>query len=213
MTDRTTIHLLRHGEVYNPEGILYGRLPNFHLSDLGREMAQRAAEALSGRDVTIVTASPLDRAQETAAPIGAEFGLPVGTDADLIEADNVFEGKRVGGSDSVLKEPRYWRYLWNPITPSWGEPYTAIAARMREAVRRARDEARGHEAVLVSHQLPIWVTRLDAEDRSFVHDPRHRQCTLASLTSFTFDGNRLVAVTYSEPAADLAAQASKSTGA
>lgn len=213
MTDRTTIHLLRHGEVYNPEGILYGRLPNYHLSDLGREMAQRAAEALSGRDVTIVTASPLDRAQETAAPIGAEFGLPVGTDADLIEADNVFEGKRVGGSDSVLKEPRYWRYLWNPITPSWGEPYTAIAARMREAVRRARDEARGHEAVLVSHQLPIWVTRLDAEDRSFVHDPRHRQCTLASLTSFTFDGNRLVAVTYSEPAADLAAQASKSTGA
>jgi broad specificity phosphatase PhoE len=213
MTDRTTIHLLRHGEVYNPEGILYGRLPNYHLSDLGREMAQRAAEALSGRDVTIVTASPLDRAQETAAPIGAEFGLPVGTDPDLIEADNVFEGKRVGGSDSVLKEPRYWRYLWNPITPSWGEPYTAIAARMREAVRRARDEARGHEAVLVSHQLPIWVTRLDAEDRSFVHDPRHRQCTLASLTSFTFDGNRLVAVTYSEPAADLAAQASKSTGA
>jgi len=213
MTERTTIHLLRHGEVHNPSGVLYGRLPDYHLSDLGREMAERAASALRGRDVTVVTASPLERAQETAAPIGATFSLDVGVDPDLIEADNVFEGQRVGVGDGVLKQPSSWRHLWNPFTPSWGEPYTQIAARMRNAVRRARDEARGHEAVLVSHQLPIWVTRLDAEDRSFVHDPRRRQCSLASLTSFTFDGNRLVAVTYTEPAADLAARASKAKGA
>jgi broad specificity phosphatase PhoE len=213
MTERTTIHLLRHGEVHNPEGVLYGRLPDYHLSALGREMAERAATALAGRDITVVTASPLDRAQETAAPVGAAFDLPVGSDPDLVEADNVFEGRRVLGDDGVLRDPRYWRYLWNPLTPSWGEPYTQIAARMRNAVRRARDQARGHEAVLVSHQLPIWITRLDAEDRSFVHDPRRRQCGLASLTSFTFDGNRLVAVSYTEPAGDLAARASKSTGA
>ena len=213
MTERTTVHLLRHGEVHNPEGVLYGRLPDYHLSELGQEMAVRAAGALAGRDVTVVTASPLERAQETAAPVGRAFSLPVGTDANIIEADNVFEGKRVGGGDGILKEPKSWRYLWNPITPSWGEPYTVIAARMREGVRRAREEARGHEAVLVSHQLPIWITRLDAEARSFVHDPRHRQCNLASLTSFTFDGNRLVAVSYTEPAADLAARASKAKGA
>ena len=213
MTERTTVHLLRHGEVHNPEGVLYGRLPDFHLSDLGRQMAVRAAEALAGRDVTVVTASPLERAQETAEPIALTFDLPIGTDADLIEADNVFEGTRVGVGDGILKQPRSWRYLWNPFTPSWGEPYTVIAARMRSAVRRAREDARGHEAVLVSHQLPIWVTRLDAEDRSFVHDPRHRQCGLASLTSFTFDNNRLVAVSYTEPAADLAARASKAKGA
>jgi broad specificity phosphatase PhoE len=213
MTQRTTIHLLRHGEVHNPTGVLYGRLPDFHLSDLGREMADRAAGVLSSRDITVVTASPLERAQETAAPIGAALGLQVGVDPDLIEADNVFEGTRVGVGDGILKQPRAWRHLWNPLTPSWGEPYTVIAARMRNAVRRARDEARGHEAALVSHQLPIWVTRLDAEDRSFVHDPRRRQCGLASLTSFTFEGNRLVAVSYTEPAGDLAARASKAKGA
>ncbi len=213
MTERTTIHLLRHGEVHNPTGVLYGRLPDFHLSDLGRQMADRAAEALAGRDVVAVKASPLDRAQETAAPIAARFGLPVGTEPDVIEADNVFEGQRVGVGDGVLRDPRSWRYLWNPFTPSWGEPYTQIAARMRQAVRRARDEARGHEVVLVSHQLPIWITRLDAEDRSFVHDPRKRQCGLASLTSFTFVGNKFVAVSYTEPAADLAARASKAKGA
>jgi broad specificity phosphatase PhoE len=213
MTERTTVHLLRHGEVHNPTGVLYGRLPDFHLSELGREMAVRAAEALAGRDVTVVTASPLERAQETAAPSAEAFGLTIGTDANLIEADNVFEGKVVGVGDGILKQPGAWRYLYNPFTPSWGEHYQVVAARMRAAVRRAREEARGHEALLVSHQLPIWICRLDAENRSFVHDPRKRQCNLASLTSFTFQGNRLVAVTYREPAADLAARASKARGA
>lgn len=213
MNERTTVHLLRHGEVLNPGGLLYGRLPDYHLSDLGREMADRAAAVLGRRDVTVVTSSPLERAQETAAPVAAALGLEVGLDEALLEADNVFEGKRVGVGDGVLKDPRYWRHLWNPVRPSWGEPYTVIAARMRQAIRRAKDAARGHEAVLVSHQLPIWICRLDAEDRRFVHDPRHRQCSLASLTSFTFGDGQLVAVTYSEPAADLAARASKAKGA
>lgn len=213
MSERTTVHLLRHGEVHNPEGVLYGRLPAFHLSDLGREMAQRSAEALERRDITVMTSSPLERAQETAAPLAAALGLSVGLDADLIEADNIFEGSVVGVGDGILKQPKQWRYLWNPVRPSWGEPYTEIAARMRNAVRRARDAALGHEALLVSHQLPIWVCRLDAEDRSFLHDPRKRQCNLASLTSFTFESGRLVAVTYTEPSADLAARASKSKGA
>jgi broad specificity phosphatase PhoE len=210
---RTTVHLLRHGEVHNPEGVLYGRLPDFHLSALGQEMARRVASVLSDRDITLVTASPLDRAQETAAPTAETLGLTVGTDPDLIEADNVFEGQRVGMGDGVLRQPRAWVHLWNPVTPSWGEPYTQIAARMRQAVRRARDAALGHEALLVSHQLPIWVTRLDAEARSFVHDPRRRQCGLASLTSFTFNGRGLVALSYTEPAGDLAARASKAKGA
>jgi broad specificity phosphatase PhoE len=213
MTERTTVHLLRHGEVHNPTGVLYGRLPDFHLSDLGREMAQRAAQALGHRDITVVTASPLERAQETAAPLAAALSLPIGSDPDIIEADNVFEGTRVGVGDGILKQPRSWHHLWNPFRPSWGEPYAEIAERMRAGVRRARDAARGHEAVLVSHQLPIWIARLDAEERSFMHDPRKRQCGLASLTSFTFEGNRLVALSYTEPAADLAARASKAKGA
>jgi broad specificity phosphatase PhoE len=213
MSERTTVHLLRHGEVHNPSGVLYGRLPDFHLSELGQEMAERAAQAVAGRDITVVTASPLDRAQETAVPTASAFDLPVGTDGDLIEADNVFEGQVIGVGDGILKNPKAWRHLYNPFKPSWGEPYDVIAARMRQAVHRARDAARGHEALLVSHQLPIWIARLDAEDRSFVHDPRKRQCSLASLTSFTFDGDTLVAITYTEPAADLAARASKAKGA
>lgn len=213
MTEHTTVHLLRHGEVENPSGVLYGRLPEFHLSDLGKQMAQRAAQALGGRDITVVTSSPLERAQETAAPLAAALGLQVGLDADLIEADNIFEGKVVGVGDGILRQPRSWRYLWNPLRPSWGEPYVELAERMRRAVDRAREAARGHEAVLVSHQLPIWIARLDAEDRRFAHNPRHRQCGLASVTSLNYEGDILRAVTYTEPSADLAAHASKAKGA
>jgi broad specificity phosphatase PhoE len=212
MATTTVVHLLRHGEVYNPTGVLYGRLPDFHLSELGRKMAIRAAEALAGADVALVTASPLERAQETAQPIAESHKLAIGTDADLIEADNVFEGQKVS-PESLLTSPRAWTRLTNPFRPSWGEPYVDLAARMRGAVDRARQAAAGREAVLVSHQLPIWIARLDMEGRRFVHDPRKRQCTLASLTSLHFEDDALVAVVYSEPSADLLPQSTNATGA
>ncbi|WP_454086069.1 histidine phosphatase family protein [Georgenia sp. Marseille-Q6866] len=209
---RTTVHLLRHGEVHNPGGVLYGRLEGFRLSDRGQQMAQRVAEVLhgNGHDLRLVLASPLQRAQETALPTAQAFGLELGTDERLIEAANDFEGTTVGSQRATLASPRYWRRYVNPARPSWGEPYRDQVARMTAAVgdARRRLEARdGGEALLVSHQLPIWVTRLFLERRPLWHDPRRRQCSLASLTSLTFDGSRLVGLAYWEPAADLVAGA------
>jgi broad specificity phosphatase PhoE len=200
---QTVVHLLRHGEVHNPTGVLYGRRSGYHLSDLGLAMAQRVADAIGDRDITHVVSSPLERAQETAAPLAVARGLEVTTDHRVIESTNVFEGETFGVGDGVLRKPRAWRHLWNPFRPSWGEPYKQIAARMLAGVHDARDAALGHEAVVVSHQLPIWVVRLHVEGRPFLHDPRRRQCTLCSLTSFTFEDDRLTTVRYSEPAADL----------
>ena len=200
---RTVVHLLRHGEVHNPTGVLYGRRSGYHLSDLGLKMAQRVADAVGDRDITRVISSPLERAQETAAPLAKARQVEIVTDVRVIESTNVFEGETFGVGDGVLRKPKAWRHLWNPFRPSWGEPYKEVAARMLAGVYDARDAAGGHEAVIVSHQLPIWITRLHLEGRSFLHDPRRRQCTLCSLTSFTFDGDRLTTVSYSEPAADL----------
>lgn len=211
--DRTVVHLLRHGEVFNPEKVLYGRLPGYRLSSLGEQMAQRAADWLAGHDVVLVMSSPLERAQQTAAPIAERHHLPVVTDANLIEADNVFEGKRVGVGDGALRKPSAWRHLWNPVRPSWGEAYDELAARMWKAIVAGREAARGHEAVLVSHQLPIWIARLSAEDRRLWHDPRKRQCSLASLTSLQFDSDVLTAITYTEPSRDLLPGASRVAGA
>jgi broad specificity phosphatase PhoE len=202
-SDITVVHLMRHGEVANPDGVLYGRLAGYHLSELGRQMADRVAEHLSGRDVTHVVASPLERAQETATPIAKAHGLDIATDERLIEAENVFQGKTFGVGDGALKNPDNWKHLVNPFKPSWGEPYVDQVVRMKGALDAARDRARGHEAVLVSHQLPIWIVRSWVEKRRLWHDPRKRQCTLASLTSFTYRGDRIVSVGYSEPAIDL----------
>ncbi|MDH6698582.1 histidine phosphatase family protein [Streptomyces sp. MAA16] len=201
--DITVVHVMRHGEVANPDGVLYGRLPGYHLSDLGRRMAERVAEHLASRDVTRVVASPLERAQETATPIAKAHGLDLGTDARLIEAENVFQGKTFGVGDGALRRPENWKHLVNPFRPSWGEPYVDQVVRMTGALEAARDAARGHEAVLVSHQLPIWIVRSYVERRRLWHDPRKRQCTLASLTTFTYEGDRIVSVGYSEPARDL----------
>jgi broad specificity phosphatase PhoE len=200
MSVRTTVHVMRHGEVYNPEGILYGRLDGYHLSERGRAQAERVAEALADRDIVVVMASPLQRAQETATPIAKRLNLPIVTDDDLIESLNIFEGLRVSPGDGALRDPRNWRHLWNPFKPSWGEPYKDIAARMRGAVDKARAKAEGHEAVCVSHQLPVEILRRALTGKRFPHDPRKRQCGLASLNSFVFDGDTLVDRDYSEPA-------------
>ena len=200
MSDTTVVHLLRHGEVHNPEGVLYGRLPGYRLSDAGQGMAVAAAKWFLDKDVTWLVSSPLERAQQTAVPIAEALSLPVTVDERLIEAGNAFQGLRVGVGDGVLRAPRHWWKLRNPFRPSWGEPYVEIAARMLAAVEAARDAARGHEAVLVSHQLPIWTVRLHVEGRRYVHDPRRRQCGLASVTSLTFEDDKGVGVAYAEPA-------------
>jgi len=195
------VHLLRHGEVHNPQGVLYGRLPGYRLSAAGEEMAKVAAGWFAGRDITGLYSSPLERARQTVAPLEAELGLVATIEPRVIESENVFEGSRVGIGDGVFRDPRRWWWLRNPFRPSWGEPYVQVASRMLAAVEDARIENEGHEAVIVSHQLPIVVARRSAESRQLWHRPDRRQCSLASITSLVFDGPTLLYTIYSTPAA------------
>jgi broad specificity phosphatase PhoE len=218
-----TVHLVRHGEVHNPDRVLYGRIPGFGLSELGQRMASDVADwfaqqaGSTGRTPALLVSSPLQRAQETAAPIGAALGLDIGTDERVLEATNRFEG--LSGVADQLRKPRYWPLLVNPLRPSWGEPYRAQVARMAEAIQDLRDRAvdqdgPGAEAIIVSHQLPIWVTRLSVEGRPLWHDPRQRECTLTSITSLHFEAGQAVPrLEYREPNAALLAQASSLPGA
>ena len=198
MAEITVVHLLRHGEVHNPEHVLYGRLPGYHLSAAGRLMAVAAADHFDGHPVSAVFASPLERAQETARPVSDLLAIPIVTDDRLIESGNVLEGTTVS-LGHLAANPLKWKYLWNPFRPSWGEPYADVAARVWQVIERARDAARGAEAVCVSHQLPIWVTRLHAEHKHLWHNPNSRECALGSVTSFTFAGDELTGVSYAVP--------------
>ncbi|QNE45700.1 histidine phosphatase family protein [Glaciihabitans sp. INWT7] len=206
------IHLVRHGEVYNPEGILYGRLPGYHLSELGQRMATAAAGQLAGHPIAALYASPLQRAQESAAPWAERFGLDIVTDERLIEPTNRFEGKKFEFGPAVLTKPSMWRWVINPWKPSWGEPYVSVIDRMMSAIGDAWDDADGGEVVMVSHQMPIvMVQRFVARKRPF-HDPRERRCHLSSITTLRKEGDSFVEVGYQDPAAELLA-GSTDTGA
>ncbi|MDO9590923.1 MAG: histidine phosphatase family protein [Microcella sp.] len=199
------VHLVRHGEVHNPDRVLYGRLPEFRLSDLGQRMAAASVTLLAGHPVTALYASPLQRAQESAAPWADGFGLTIRTDERLIEPTNRFEGKRMNGR--TLADPRHWPLLVNPRRPSWGEPFADIAARMLSVMTEARESVDAGEVVMVSHQLPIWMAHRAIGGEPLHHDPRKRRCALSSVTSFAWVDGRFTETDYQEPPADLTAEA------
>jgi broad specificity phosphatase PhoE len=203
------VHLVRHGEVLNPERVLYGRLPGFGLSDLGLSMAEAAAADLvaRGRPVSRIIASPLQRTRESAAPIKAALGLPVDIEPRLIEPANFFEGKRLRGPEGALHDPRNWRALVNPLRPSWGEPFRSIAERMLAAIDDAYRSVDDGDVVLVSHQLPIWMVHRAVCGERLAHDPRKRRCDLSSITTLSWQGGVPVEVGYSNPAVQLQAGA------
>lgn len=199
------IHLVRHGEVHNPDGVLYGQLPNFRLSERGREMAAAAATELSsaGRPVARLISSPLQRAQESARPIADAFGIPIHTEPRIIEPTNRFEGLTFEFGPAVILRPKSWPWVVNPFKPSWGEAYVSIVERMRAAIADAHASVESGDVVLVSHQLPIWMVHRSVAGKSLWHDPRKRRCTLSSITSFELADGELVEVGYREPAAEL----------
>lgn len=194
------IHLVRHGEVFNPHRLLYGRLPEFGLSESGHRMAAAAAERFIANQARVarLISSPLQRARESALPWEAGFGLKTEIEPRIIEPWNVFEGLPIPPR-ALLERPDLARHLWNPARPSWGEPYREIADRMRAAVIEAAESTPEGELVLVSHQLPIWMLYLDSIGRGLPHLPRNRRCELSSVTSFELTSRGLVPVDYSVP--------------
>jgi broad specificity phosphatase PhoE len=196
------IHLVRHGEVFNPDRVLYGRLPGFGLSGIGHEMAQAAADSLAGHPITRLVASPLQRTVESAQPWANGFKLDIHLDERIIEPTNRFEGMRVRIPQTVL-QPKVWPWLVNPTKPSWGEPFASIAARMLAAIEDHWQQTESGELVMVSHQAPIWISHLAIGGRRLFHNPSRRRCTLSSITSFKREGDRFVEVSYAEPAAHL----------
>lgn len=213
MPQTTVIHIMRHGEVANPDGVLYERLPGYHLSDLGKQMAQKVADYFVEEHIKIgaVVTSPLERAIESGTPTARAFGLQIETDPRLIESVNSFRGERINANRLALAHPRNWKRYLNPLRPSWGEPYRQQAERMVRAVGSALHKYRGKDILLVSHQLPIWTLRRHLEGKPLFHDPRRRECSLASLTTLVFEGNALAQLLYNEPAKELLQKAADMT--
>ena len=198
------IHLIRHGEVHNPDGVLYGRLPNFNLSDRGRQMALTAAQDLvhQGRKYSALFASPLTRTQQSAEPVSTLLHLPVQTETRIIEPTNVFEGLQVGFA-TAIRHPKILVRLLNPLRPGWGEPYREIAKRMFEAIEMAEASVDDGDVILVSHQLPIVMVQRTLAGKILAHNPRRRRCSLSSITTLQRIHGKWVEIDYREPALRL----------
>jgi broad specificity phosphatase PhoE len=196
---------VRHGEVENPDGVLYGRIEGFGLSARGHRMAELAAESLAGPDIRAVIASPLQRTRESAAPWVSRFALDLDVDDRLIEPTNAFEG--INMRRDLPRRPDLWRHLRNPRTPSWGEPFLSVQARMMAAIADHWEQVDGGEVVLVSHQMPIVMVARTVAGQSLAHNPSKRRCALSSITTLERRGDAFVEVSYAEPAAALLADA------
>ena len=215
----TTIHFVRHGEVHNPDHILYERLPGFHLSDRGRRMAEATARYLAASPQTntaaAVYSSPLDRTRETAQVILTalnetraarnEESLELVTDQRIIEAGNNFRGTRIGHGEGALWRNGNWKLVTNLWKPSWGESYRQIAARVSAFAQEKVREHAGQQIIVVSHESPIWSYRHLLETGHPEHNMLLRHTALASVTSITYDSQtgNVMSITYVDPAAGV----------
>lgn len=193
------VHLVRHGEVFNPDGVLYERLPGFSLSERGRQLATAALAAIPNESITALVVSPLQRTKESMQPWESATGLTAVEDERLIEPWNEFRGLNLRGGRTLLARPDLWKFLVNPMRPSWGEPYVDIADRMLAAMWNAVESVDGGDVVIVSHQLPIWMVHLKLAGETLTHHPLKRRCSLSSVTSFDVRPEGLVESAYWEP--------------
>ncbi|WP_425664360.1 histidine phosphatase family protein [Gardnerella piotii] len=204
----TTIHFVRHGEVENPNHVLYERLPGFHLSNRGLKMARATAKYIATvpqmRGISAIYSSPLERTQETAQQIANALQIgPIILDNRLIEAENNFRGKRIGYGEGALWKNNNWKLVSNLWKPSWGESYKSIAVRVGDFAREQVKNHPGEQIVAVTHESPIWSYRHLLETGHAEHNMLLRKTALASITSITYDCTNMnvLSITYVDPAA------------
>lgn len=149
-------HLVRHGEVHNPDHIVYADLPGYGLSTLGREQAAETARHLSAHDIRRVVSSPLQRAIETAGFIAAPHGIGVVIDDRLTEWRLAKLWAGVVWEDLETTRPgELEAYLDNPADlPFAPETLAEVGARVAAAAHDHASAVDG-DIVIVSHQDPI----------------------------------------------------------
>lgn len=175
-----TLYLVRHGEVHNPTGIIYGRLPGFGLSTTGRSQISSAIKKLKINPPQVVYASPMQRTQESAELIASNLKLKIQTDSRIIETNiGNFQGKPF---DSLPKP-----YISDEGTHPEIESANDIRKRFFNFVDDLRIEHANETVVAVSHRDPIVVAILYWQDRP-----------IENLTTFDFKPGSIFAVHFEE---------------
>lgn len=190
------IHLVRHGEVHNPDNVIYERLEGFHLSERGFKMAELTAKMITDDpDMSksqAIFSSPLLRTRQTAEPISKSLKLTIQTTDNLIESMCFLKGKAKGFGKNQVHNPKNFIYFLNPMRPTWGEAYENIASRMKRQVDQVLATFDNDANIIfVSHQSPIWRLRMLYENRPLFSTLKYNNCSLASITTLNFDDKKI----------------------
>lgn len=180
----TTILVVRHADVFNPENVLYGRLPNFRLSDYGKYFAERTADFLAQHPITAFYTSPLLRARQTVRVLAARHpNVKVRPCSTLSEVRTSWQGTR-------YTEFPAGKTVYDLRREPTDETIDDIWRRMRSTLTMLQQRHTGETVVAVSHGDPIKILTLGlkgrALDGSAVREPDPARC---SVTSFTFNSN------------------------
>ena len=183
-----TIHLVRHGEVHNPDHVVYASLPGFGLSDRGRAESTQLARYLRSGPITAIWSSPLERAVTTAEPLAAALGLPIRVHEDLTEWRQADDWAGIRWEDLPRERPgQLEAYLEHPTDmPSASETLAELAKRMSTVIRRLAQQGDG-DLVVVSHQDPVQAARLALTGRDLTrqHHDKPGHGTVISLAPGT----------------------------
>lgn len=201
----TTILLVRHGQTPTTGTTLPGRARGLHLAESGVRQAERAAERLGElATVDALYTSPLERARETAAPIGKVLGVRPKVDRGLLEADF---GDWTGAELKVLMKRSEWSTVQRaPSTFRFpgGESFAEMQHRIVTTLDRLRAAHPGGTIVCVSHADPIKAavahalgTHLDLFQRIVIST-----CSISALA--WPDGGAPIALTVNSTGGSLA---------
>ena len=166
---KTVIYLVRHGEVHNPEGIFYERLPGFHLSDLGVAQVHELGKFLSDKGVSAIYASPLERTRQTADIIASyQRGVAVTHDKRLLEVSSMIRGQKQ--VDLALER---WNFYKLKYTKLGGEKLSDIWKRIGSFFKETVRKHKGQAIVVVSHGDPIMISMVKHKGKRLsVHEIR-----------------------------------------
>lgn len=151
---KTTVHLTRHGEVHNPEKILYGRIPGFVLSETGKQQVHALGKHIAKKKIRHVYTSPLDRTRETASILSTYIPMEhMHPDARLLENATPLEGKPL--KEIALHD---FNFYATEHIKNGGERIADIADRMTQFFEEIRVRHTNEEVLVVSHGDPIMIT-------------------------------------------------------
>ena len=193
---------MRHADVENPQGVIYGHLPGFGLSQLGRAQAAAVGQSVRDREIRRIVHSPLDRARETAEIINAQLPSPVPliAEPELREAEFGRYLQGVPRWQIPVRRPRFFVHKLRRGSLAGDESIETLGRRVLGVVDRVAREHPDEVSLLVSHADPLQATWILLDHRPQTErEMYHKQVGKAAVLELEMEGDRVVSTQYIPP--------------